>query len=129
MGLWLVCASTHGLVVQIVESDKTRYVDCSHLVEEIESQRLDENGVKNRSKEKAPGVSHTDVHRNDWFANLLCCICTVAEVDLIFLYFIPSDTSRDTMALHHLPKRHIALKVMYFGQRYTLWEMLCNSFI
>ncbi|KAK6116101.1 hypothetical protein DH2020_008370 [Rehmannia glutinosa] len=28
------------------------------------------------------------------------------------------DTHRDTMALHHLPKRHIALKVMYFGQRF-----------
>ncbi|KAL0432755.1 UNVERIFIED_CONTAM: tRNA pseudouridine(38/39) synthase [Sesamum latifolium] len=27
-------------------------------------------------------------------------------------------TCNDTIALHHLPKRHIALKVMYFGQRF-----------
>ncbi|XP_020548060.1 tRNA pseudouridine(38/39) synthase isoform X2 [Sesamum indicum] len=27
-------------------------------------------------------------------------------------------TCNETIALHHLPKRHIALKVMYFGQRF-----------
>ncbi|KAI3459978.1 hypothetical protein Pfo_016641 [Paulownia fortunei] len=48
----------------------------------MERQKLDENDVKNRSKEKVP------------------------------------DTRKDTMALHHLPKRRIALKVMYFGQRF-----------
>ncbi|KAH6834713.1 MA3 domain-containing protein [Perilla frutescens var. hirtella] len=66
----------------IVGSDRTPFVDCSSLTEEMETQRLDESGLLNISKDKEP------------------------------------DTCGDTMALHHLPKRYIALKVMYFGQRF-----------
>ncbi|GFP79009.1 hypothetical protein PHJA_000044400 [Phtheirospermum japonicum] len=39
------------------------------------------------------------------------------------------DIRGETMALHHYPKRHIALKVMYFGQRYRLWELIYLSIV
>ncbi|PIN20589.1 tRNA pseudouridine(38/39) synthase [Handroanthus impetiginosus] len=67
---------------KIVESDKTRVLDCSRPIERMKMLNFDENDAKSRSKEKVP------------------------------------DIRRDKMALHHLPKRHIALKVMYFGQRF-----------
>ncbi|KAL8487020.1 hypothetical protein ACS0TY_023643 [Phlomoides rotata] len=67
---------------KIVESDKTCKLDYDQLNEEMEKQILDENHVKNKSKEKV------------------------------------QDSRSHKMALRHLPKRHIALKVMYFGQRF-----------
>lgn len=58
LGPRLLCASIHSFLVQIVESDKTRVLDCSHSVEDTERQKLDEDGVKNKSKKMA-GCSPT----------------------------------------------------------------------
>lgn len=44
--------------MQIVESGKTPFVDCTSSVQETEKQKLDETGLLNRSKDKESGDCH-----------------------------------------------------------------------
>lgn len=45
-------------LVQIVESGKTPFVDCTSSVQETEKHKLDETGLLNRSKDKESGDCH-----------------------------------------------------------------------
>lgn len=119
-GIGLLCASMLSFLLQIVESDKTCELDCNQINEEMEMQILDENHVMNKSKEKVQGASHILVYQKNWLQPSYYWFDTIFDT----LYVILSDSRSHKMGVHHLPKRHIALKVMYFGQRYISSEML-----
>lgn len=58
LGLWFGIASIISFLVQIVESDKTHFVDCTSSNQEMEKQKLDETGMINRSEDKESGDCH-----------------------------------------------------------------------
>ncbi|XP_042006937.1 tRNA pseudouridine(38/39) synthase-like isoform X2 [Salvia splendens] len=97
------------------------------LQAEVESLRERINQLETEKAKLSQKLSGCVCQKNAGSDRSLSVDCTssIGEMEMLKLNKIGTlnrskykESGDHTMALHHLPKRHVALKVMYFGQRF-----------